>query len=226
MLKRPFRLTCIVALAWFLGNLALVGASWGRSYFAPIAPIAQIAHVDLRTNKALPGQVVSIIATKPTPSKGDYIGHMWIAWPATPPLAPAGSKEGGYYADSHAQAITALAGTLLAPWGFVTGQAPVGGHMKADDGWWRHVQVDVRIDEESYQAALQVDTRWRRETRYSLRPGLAGFGNNRTWACQDYVFEVAAALGLKADHRNWTQFPMGSFLDLAKRNKIDVTTRN
>jgi hypothetical protein len=226
MVKRPFRTLILIGLAWFLLNLSLVLASWGRSYLADIHPIPQVARVDLRADKSKAGQIVTIIATKPDPSRADFIGHMWIAWPSTPPLAPAGSKEGGYYADSQNQAIAAMAVALLLPWGFATGQAPVGGHMKVDDGWWRHVQIDVAVDESRYQAALAVDSKWRRETRYSLRPGLKGVGAGRTWACQDYVFEVAAALGMKADHRNWTQFPMGSFLDFAKNNDIAVTGRH
>ena len=220
-LKLAFFLTC----AWFLGNLVLVLASWGRSYLTPINPLPQIITLDLRPDTAVKGRVVTIIATKPTPSKADYIGHMWVAWPETPPLAPANTKEGGYYAVDQVRAALTLAGAIWAPWGFLTGQAPVDGLMKADDGWWRHVQVDVTVDEVHYQAALAVDTKWRRESRYSLRPGIIGFGLGRTWACQDYVFEVAAALGMKTDQRNWTQFPMGSFLDFAGLNGLVVSER-
>ena len=93
-----------------------------------------------------------------------------------------------------------------------------------DDGWWRHKQISIIVDEAHFQAALAVDTKWRKETRYSLRTGIKNIGQDRTWGCQDYVFEVAAALGLQADHRDWTQFPMGSFLDFAKRNNITVTS--
>ncbi len=226
MLKKNLRTVSFVAFAWFLGNLMLIIASWGRSYSTPISSTPQIALVDLRNDKSVAGRVVTIIATKPTPSKADYIGHMWVAWPQTPPLAPKGSKESGYYADNQVQAAVTLAGSILTPWGFVNGQAPVVGHMKADDGWWRHKQVQVTVDEDRYQSALAVDTKWRVETRYSLRPGISGIGQERTWACQDYVLEVATALGLKAGRRNWTQFPMGSFLDFVKLNEIAVTATN
>jgi hypothetical protein len=212
------------ALIWLVLNLFLIVGSWSRSYFAPISAIPQVVPLDLRPEKSVPGRVVTIIATRPTPSKADYIGHMWIAWPQTPPLAPAGTKEGGYYATDQLEAAITLAGAIWAPWGFATGQAPVGGHMKADDGWWRHAQIDVTVDEARYQAALAVDTKWRRETRYSLRPGIKGVGLGRTWGCQDYVLEVAAALGMKADSRNWTQFPMGSFLDFANDNGIELSS--
>jgi hypothetical protein len=223
MLKRPIRSLSLLALGWLLLNLALVLASWSRSYYAAISNIPQVHAIDLRADKSVPGRVVTLIATKPTPSKADYIGHMWVAWTETPPLAPAGSKEGGFYADNQLEAAATMAGALLAPWGFATGQNPVGGHMKADDGWWRHVQIDVTVDDARYQAALAIDTKWRREKRYSLRPGIAQLGNaGRTWACQDYVFEVATALGLKATSRNWTQFPMGSFLDFARENGVTV----
>ena len=227
--KSPIRLWWrvmrTIIIVWVVGNLLLIIASWSRSYFAPIGSIPQIAALDLRQNKSVPGHVVTIVATKPTPSKGDFIGHLWIAWPQTPPFAPAGTKESGYYATNQLHAALTLAGAIWAPWGFITGQAPVSGHMKVDDGWWRHVQVNVTVDDAHYQAALAVDTKWRRETRYSLRPGLQGIGQGRTWACQDYVFEVASALGLKAQHRDWRQFPMGSYLDFAARNGIVVITQ-
>lgn len=224
MMKRAMRNLAIGCATWIFLNLAAVGISWGRSYFAPINASPQVLRVDMRADKVSAGHVVTLIATRPTPSKGDYIGHMWVAWPQTPPLAPPNSFEGGYYADDQLQAALALAGAILAPWGALTGQAPVSGHMKVDDGWWRHIQIDVTVDEDRYQRALEVDSRWRREARYSLRPGIAGFGGaGRTWACQDYVFEVADALGLKADRRDWKQFPMGSFLDFARDNYLVIS---
>ena len=222
MLKRPVRLAVILIVVWLIANPLLIIASWSRSYLTPIGAVPHVAAIDLRSNKAVSGRVVSIIATRPTLSKADYIGHMWVAWPQSPPLAPAGTKESGYYAKDQVQAALALLGALWVPWGFATGQAPVPGLMKVDDGWWRHKQIDVTVDEANYQAALAVDAKWRRETRYSLRPGIIGIGLGRTWGCQDYVLEVAAALGLKASQRNWTQFPMGSFTDFAKDNGIVV----
>lgn len=223
MFKRPLRLAVSISLVWLIISPLLAIASWSRSYFTPVGATPYIVAIDLRADKTSQGRVVSIIATKPTLSKGDFIGHMWVAWPATPPLAPAGTKEGGYYAVDQLQAALTLLGALWAPWGFATGQEPVPGLMKVDDGWWRHKQIDITVDEARYQAALAVDSKWRRETRYSLRPGIKGIGQSQTWACQDYVLEVAEALGLKAGQRNWTQFPMGSFLDFAKSNKIAVT---
>ena len=208
---------------WFCLNLGLVAASWWHAFSADIGPVPRHFVRDLRPDPSQAGHVVTLIATKPTPSKGDYIGHMWVAWPQTPPLAPAGSREGGYYAKDQLQAALAMAGALLAPWGALTGQAPVPGLMKVDDGWWRHVQLDVIVDDAHFKAALAVDSRWRREARYSLRPALLAGPNARTWACQDYVFEVAAALGLNAEHRDWTQFPMGSFLQFAKANQVDLS---
>jgi hypothetical protein len=223
MLKRPLRTFLVIVFLWFMGNLVCILASWGRSYLTPIGPSVHVASIDLRADKAVAGHTVTIIATRPTPSKADYIGHMWIAWPQTPALAPAGTHESGYYANDQLKAAITLAGAIWAPWGFLTGQTPVEGHMKADDGWWRHKQINVIVDETHYQGALGVDAKWRRETRYSLRPGMKAVSAGRTWACQDYVLEVATALGLKAGSRNWTQFPMGSFLDFAKDNGIETT---
>lgn len=225
MLKRSFRTLFLVILGWVFLNLGLVAAAWSRAYFADIDPIPQTIALDLRTDTAQAGRIVTLIATKPTPAKADYIGHMWVAWPQTPPLAPKGSTEGGYYAKNQGRAAGLLAIALLAPWGFVTGQVADEGLMKVDDGWWRHVQVQVRVNEDRYQAALAVDSRWRRETRYRLRPGVRGLADTRLWACQDYVLDVADALGLKGHPRDWTQFPMGSFLDFAKANDIKLSHR-
>jgi hypothetical protein len=223
MRKHPIRSAIILICLWVFVNLAGVLGSWSRAYFADIDTSPQKQTVDLRTDKSSAGRLVSIIATKPTPQKGDYIGHMWIVWPETLPRAPSNTRETGYYARDQLQAIRAMAVALLAPWGFATGQSAVPGYLKADDGWWRHVQVDVLVDELRYQAAVEVDNRWRSETRYSLRPGIAALGGaGRTWGCQDYVLEVAGALGLKASRRNWTQFPMGAFLDFADENDLTV----
>jgi len=51
---------------------------------------------------------------------------------------------------------------------------------------------------------------------------MIGPNKGKTFACQDYVFDVAAALGLDAAHRSWTEFPMGSFLRFARINKIAI----
>jgi hypothetical protein len=219
---KPILLTLLACLAWVLLNLGLVVAAWTRSYYAPIEPVPQAASIDLRTDKSTPGRVITIIATKPTPSKGDFIGHLWLEWPETPPLAKLGSRESGYYANDQIQAIKAMAAALILPWGTVTGQDFVPGLMKADDGWWRHLEVHVRVDEARYQAALAVDRRWRSENRYRLRPSMIGPHNGKTFACQDYVFDVADALGLDTAKRSWTEFPMGAFLRFARINKIAI----
>ena len=218
-------MTLLAILAWIALNLGLVVAAWVRSYYARIEPVPQSASLDLRTDTSAPGRVITIIATKPTPSKGDFIGHLWLAWPETPPLAKPGTREAGYYAHDQIQAIKAMAAALILPWGTVTGQGYVPGLMKADDGWWRHLEVHVRVDEARYQAALAVDRRWRTENRYRLRPSMIGPDKGRTFACQDYVFDVAGALGLEASHRSWTEFPMGSFLRFARINKIDIARK-
>ena len=219
---KPILLILLACLAWVLLNLGLVVAAWMRSYYAPIEPVPQAASIDLRSDKTAPGRTITIIATKPTPSKGDFIGHLWLEWPETPPLAKPGTREAGYYANDQIQAIKAMAAALILPWGTVTGQDFVPGLMKADDGWWRHLQVHVRVDEARYQAALAVDRRWRTENRYRLRPSMIGPHNGKTFACQDYVFDVAAVLGLDTAKRSWTEFPMGSFIRFARINKIAI----
>jgi hypothetical protein len=214
-----------LCLAWLALNLGGVAASWLRAWTTPIeADVSRVA-LDLRANRTLPGRTVSIIATRPTPSKGDYIGHMWIVWPETPPGAPHGTRESGYYAHDQLQAVRAMVVALLAPWGVVTGQVPVPGLIKADDGWWRHMQIDVVVDEGRYQAALAVDTRWRREARYALRPAMIGADAGRTFGCQDYVVDVAVALGLRPGPRPWAEFPMGAFTAFARANKVGLPQR-
>ena len=51
---------------------------------------------------------------------------------------------------------------------------------------------------------------------------MIGPHNGKTCACQDYVFDVAATLGLDTAKRSWTEFPMGSFLRFARINKIAI----
>lgn len=218
--RRSVRTVLWAALAWLVFNLVLVGASWARAWMTPLAAQTDVIAIDLRPDPSAPGRTVSIIATKPSPSKGDFIGHLWLAWPETPPGAPSGTRESGYYAHSQMQAVGAMAVALLAPWGMLTGAQPVPGLIKVDDGWWRHVQIDVTVDEGRYLAALAVDARWRREARYILRPALVGPEAGRTFGCQDYVVDVAVALGLKAGPRPWGEFPMGAFRAFARANGV------
>lgn len=220
MRRNPFFLGGLLCLGWIILNVAMVGAAWLRSYYAPIAPQVERLSLDLRQDKARAGQVITIVATKPTPAKGNYIGHLWLAWPQTPPMAKPGTRESGYYAYDQNQAIMAMINALILPWGVVTGQDFVPGLLKADDGWAHDIELAVRVDEARYQAALTVDRRWRRETRYRLRPAMIGPDKGKTYACQDYVLDVAVALGLKASDRTWTEFPMGAFLRFAHQNGL------
>jgi hypothetical protein len=222
MARAFFRWSAWALGVWVAAHLGLVIAAWAHAKFAPIDPIPQEHALDLRGDRAQAGRVVTIVATRPTPTKGDWIGHLWIAWPETPPGAPAGTRESGYYAQSQLQAAAALAGALVAPWGAWTGQPAVPGLLKVDDGWWRHVTLAVRVDESAYRAALGVDARWRAQTRYVLRPAAHGPEAGRTFGCQDYVFDVAEALGLKTGPRDWRRFPMGSFRDFAAANGIHL----
>lgn len=216
-LKRAF----LVLAIWLGVHVAAVGWRWAQVTLHPVDPVPRVIELDLRTDKSVRGPTIDIIGTRPTPSKGDYIGHLWVAWPLTPPGARLGSREAGYYADSQMQAVGAMAASLLLPWGFLTGQAPVPGHMKADDGWWRHFVIRIETDAAGLQRALAVDARWRVRRTYVLRPGVGSLGPSETIACQDYAFEVAAALGLRVpDRRDWTRFPFGSFQELADVNGL------
>jgi hypothetical protein len=219
---RWLRRLAVAALVWTLLNLGAVLVRWTQTLTAPIGPSVQTVQLDLRQDRSTPGVVVTLVGTRPTPARGDLFGHMWVVWPVTPPQAPAGTFAAGYYAGSHVEAAGAMAVAMLAPWGWLTGQVPVPGTLKADDGWWRHFEIQVRTDRAGLARALAVDGRWRSETRYALRPGSFGVGLSRTVACQDYVLEVAAALGLTVPaRRDWTLFPIGSFRELARANGLE-----
>jgi hypothetical protein len=214
------RIAGVVCALWAVVPLVLVLASWARSASTPVQATPRVFALDIRRDRTSPGRTISIVGTRPTPSKGDFIGHMWLVWPETPPGAPPGTRESGWYAHDQLQAVRAMAASIWAPWGALHGQTPVPGLMKADDGWWRHLQIDVQVDEARYRAALAVDARWRRETRYSLRPALLGQDAGRTWGCQDYVADVAEALGLVPGPRPWGEFPMGAFKAFAHANGV------
>ena len=221
MILKWLKRVILVLAVWLGVHVAAVGFRWTQVTLHPVDPVPRVIKIDLRTDRTVRGPTVDIIGTRPTPSKGDFIGHMWVAWPLTPPGARPGSREAGYYADSQMQAVGAMAASLLLPWGFVTGQAPVPGHMKADDGWWRHFVIRIETDAAGLQRALAVDARWRAQRAYVLRPGLGPSGQAATIACQDYAFEVARALGLKVPgRRDWTRFPFGSFQELAAVNGL------
>jgi hypothetical protein len=220
--RRWLRLVLWLALGWFLLNLGVVLLRWGQVVLAPVPATPARIELDKRTDTSTPGHVIVIAGTRPTPSKGDLFGHMWVAWPITPPGAPSGTREAGYYARSHLEAAGAMVVALLAPWGPFVGQVPVPGTLKADDGWWRHYEIAVRTDDAGLARALAVDRRWRGEQRYTLRPGLFGIGTPATIACQDYAMQVASALGLEApEPRDWTLFPLASLRELARANALE-----
>lgn len=212
----------ILAAGWLIVNLAGVLVRWGQAVLTPVPMATATLALDLRQDRSVPGVVVTLAATRPSPDRGDLFGHLWVIWPQTPPGAPPGSRAAGYYARSHAEAAGAMAVALLAPWGSLTGQRPVPGILKVDDGWWRHYQIAVRTDRAGLARALAVDSQWRRETRYTLRPGLGSWGVARTIGCQDYAFSVASALGLAIPaRRDWTLFPIGSFRELLRVNRLE-----
>jgi hypothetical protein len=219
--QRWVRYVALACAAWVAALVLLVAASWVRAN-GPESPVAPVVYrLDLRTDPAIPGRTVDIVAKTASPTGGDYVGHIWIGWPETPAGARPGSRAAGYYADDQLQAVAGLAGALVAPWGVLTGQNAVPGRMRADDGLPGETILRIEVEEAAYQRALAVDAAWRQETRYVLRPGVRGVGPGRTFACQDYAFEVAQALGLRRPTSFWGNFPATHFRNLLRANAID-----
>jgi hypothetical protein len=95
--------------------------------------------------------------------------------------------------------------------------------LRADDGLRPDFVWRIRVTEAAYTQAQAVDARWRTETRYVLRPGIAGAGPARTFACQDYVREVAGALGLQIPPPDWSVFPPTQFRRLLVVNGLPAS---
>lgn len=196
---------------WIALNVAGVLVSWTRAFTADFGATPARIGLDLRASDA-PGRTILIAANRPRPERGDFIGHLWIIWPEAP--GPDGVRAFGYYADSQPAAAAALAGGLLAPWGFATGGPVVPGGLASDEGQPFERALAVTVDAAAFERALATHRDWAGRSDYRIRPpwGAAPI------ACQDYVFAVAAALGMTVPTRDWTQFPATSFLDLTGAN--------
>ncbi len=179
-----------VATAWFL--------AWGR----PVAA-ERVRLIDL-SGGAVDARTVLIAANRPHPERGDFIGHLWVIWP---PGAAGDGRAFGYYADSQVLAAATLALSMVSPAGFLAGSAPVPGGVRSDDGQPFDAALAVRVAPPAFARALAVHRRWVGKAVYLNRPPPWGEGA----ACQDYVMDVAGALGLPTPVRNWMEFPATSF---------------
>lgn len=205
------RLALAVAGLWIGLNLAGVLVAWAKAFTADFGPTPRTVALDLRSDNA-PGRTVVIAANRPRPERGDFIGHLWVIWPEPPERG--GPRAFGYYADSQPAAAAALAGALIAPWGFATGAQVVPGGLASDEGEPFERALAVTVDEAVFARALAAHRAWAARTDYRIRPP---YGSQPA-ACQDYVFAVAGALGLATPARDWTQFPATTFLDLSAAN--------
>lgn len=205
----------MVCFLWCFANLSILAFSWLKSYSMLVDDKPQTYYADIRHDMGQEGKTLIISAIKAQPDKKVWFGHIWVVWEDAPPLAH-GEKEAGYYAASKAQAARALIMSILSPAALVTGQKPIAGVMRNDEGLYRHWQLILRVDNAQYTRALMVDNKWRNQHDYLLRPAISG----KTITCRDYVFEVAQAVGLKASPSEWDKFPPESFRELLEMNGI------
>lgn len=153
-------------------------------------------------------------ALKADPEKSVYFGHVWVVWEKPPPMAN-GAIASGYYPSDRKKAFDALILSLISPFAWVEGQAPVKGVMKDDVSLKYDWELMVRTDEASYSRALRIDSHWRNQDKYSLRAGIGKKTNN----CRDYVFQIAQTIGLNTDAYNWAEFPPETFVRFIKQNQ-------
>ena len=198
---------------WAGGNFALLAFKWLESI--ALKPSQKIHHLDLRQCKLSKGKTISICVVKANPFENIWFGHIWIDWPEAPPLAN-GLKETGFYAKCRVSAAVNLIGAILSPFALFHGQKPIEAAMLDDTGLRRDWQLDIQVDENQYFQALEIDSNWRQETRYILRPALGG----KTISCRDYCLEIAQVLGLRANFDNWADFPPISFQKFLMQNGI------
>lgn len=192
--------------------------AWLKSHFLKICPNLNERVFDLRRDNTQSGKKLTFALMKAQPHKSFWFGHMWVIWPEAPPLASNGAREAGFYAQCKLKAAKYLVLSILSPIGPFTGQKPIEGVFLDDRNTDRHWQFHAIIDEATYQEALKIDTKWRLESRYALRPKIGG----RTYSCRDYVFEIAQTIGLKRLPTNWAAFPAESFHQLLSMNAINA----
>ena len=216
-----FKTILLIAFAWFLANLALVLFSWGKSYFIDFGPRPTNYQLDLRKDKTKQGHKIIFVATQAEPEKAWLFGHLWVAFDQTPNNEPKNTYQYGYYSKDKTEATKELAIAVMNPFGFYFGQKPVQGQIQIDDPWPHHIQLIAQVDDEDFQKALETHYKWRKETKYLIRP----HWGEKSYACQDYVFAIADTIGLKTYKNHYGEFPPESFVKFAKLNGIKVESR-
>lgn len=205
-------------LFWFFLNLTIVTFAWGKSYFVEFGSRPQTFTIDLRHDKNQIGETITFVATQPEPEKTWYFGHLWVWFGRDLPNEPKGKNQFGYYSQNQNIAAIELAKALINPFGFYFGQKPVKGEIRFDDPWPHHLELTVKIDTQAYEKAVKIHEKWRAQDRYLNRPKWG----EKSYACQDYAFDIARSIGLKTPQNTFGEFPPESFVKFAAMNGVKV----
>lgn len=219
-MKKKFKIGSIfkIAFLWFFLNLTLALFSWGKSYFVDFGARPTAYQLDLRKEKQSPGEIITFVATQPEPEKAWYFGHLWVWFGKDLPHEPKGKTQFGYYSQDQNIAAIELAKALLNPFGFYFGQTPVKGEIRFDDPWPHHLELRVNVDKAEYQNAIKAHENWRAQSLYINRPKWG----QKSYACQDYAFDIARHIGMKTPEKTFGEFPPESFVDFAKMNGVQI----
>lgn len=205
-------------LSWFFLNLIIVFIAWGKSYFVDFGPRPQVFELDLRKDTASKGDTITFVATQAEPEKLWYFGHLWVWFGKDLPHEPKGKNQFGYYSQDQNIAAFELAKGLLNPLGFYFGQKAVKGEIRFDDPWPHHLELRVRVDEKDFNNAIATHEKWRAQNVYLNRPKWG----EKSYACQDYAFDIARAIGMKTPFKTFGEFPPESFVKFSAMNGIKV----
>ena len=206
---------------WVLINIFAIIFIWSKSYFVDYGAIPATYYLDKRSDLSKPGHIITIVATHAEPSKYWFFGHMWVAFDTTPPNEPMGTHQYGYYSQNKEKAAIELVKSIFNPVGFYFGQTPVKGQIQIDDPWRHHLELKIQVNDDVYQSAIAEHEKWRTQEVYINRPKWGG----KSYACQDYVYGIAGAIGLKTPKTSFGEFPPESFVKFAALNGVDVVHR-
>jgi hypothetical protein len=203
---------------WTFINLTIIAIKWLQSIgLKPAKP----HYIDLRNDKSKSGKNFTIAAVKANPLENIWFGHIWIIWHEAPPHSN-GLKEVGFYAKCRISAAINLIGSTISPFALWHGQKPIEATLQNDEGLKRDWQLNICVDENIYNKALEIDKNWRNEKRYVLRPPIGG----KTYSCRDYCLQIAEVVGLRANHNKWADFPPITFHNFLIENNIIAHRKN
>lgn len=218
MIRKTIIWLIVLFISWIFLVAGLASWSWAKSYFVDFGARPTEYALDLRKNKSAQGREIVFVATQAQPERHWYFGHMWVQYETTPKAAAPNTFQFGYYSKNQTEAAKELALSFINPFGFYFGQKPVEGIIKSDDAWVHHLELKVKIDEETYKKALEEDAIWRVQKIYTNNPGW----KKPAYGCQDYAFAIAKTIGLKTPKSHFGRFPAESFVNFAHENGIEV----